>query len=528
LAGCEILLESSDVSRQHAQVFPLQGQYYIKDLGSRNGTFLNGERLRREEPQVLRDKDEITICSTVFVFHHAADDEELAAATPPLVFESDSGGTTAIMSKVEMSSQALGTLPQLNPQAKIKALLEISQSLGKSLGLDQVLRKLLDGLFRIFVQAERGFVILSDSRTGKLLPRVVKYRRPEAADTIRVSRTILQKVMEAREAILSADATSDSRFRQAESILDFHIRSLMCAPLVNSDGVVLGAIQIDTLDQRNRFTRDDLELLAAVAYQASFAVENAQLHEAALRQQALARELALAHQVQRNLLPAAPPALDEYEFFAFYEAASELGGDYYDYVPLPGQRWAIVVADVSGKGISAALLMARLSADTRFCLASEATPAAALCRLNRLCCQSRWEDRFVTLTVCVLDPRRHEVTVANAGHPSPLWRSREGRVIPLAEAETQIPLGIDSQVSYSQCAITLAPGDDVVLYTDGITEALDPTDAPYELSRLVAQLQHGAARVEELGKQVLDDVRAFVGPRRQSDDMCLVVFGRKV
>ena len=159
--------------------------------------------------------------------------------------------------------------------------------------------------------------------------------------------------MASKEAILSADAATDARFDMAESIVDFHIRSMMCAPLVDRDGQSLGVIQIDTLDPRNRFQQDDLDVLVSVACQAAFAVENAQLHEAAMRDQALRRELAMAHEVQRGFLPSAAPRIPEYEFFEFYEPANQLGGDYYDYIELPGGRLAVVVADVSGKGISA-------------------------------------------------------------------------------------------------------------------------------------------------------------------------------
>ena len=176
--------------------------------------------------------------------------------------------------------------------------------------------------------------------------------------------------------------SSDVRFKASESIVDFHIRSVMCAPLITSQGEVTGVIQIDTSDQRNRFNRDDLEVLASVACQAAIAVENAELHEMAVRDQKRSRELEVAHDVLRGFLPSPSPRIEGYDFFHFYEPANELGGDYYDYIPLPGRRLAVVVADVSGKGIPASLLMARLSADVRYCLASEPSPAEAVAQLE--------------------------------------------------------------------------------------------------------------------------------------------------
>jgi len=369
--------------------------------------------------------------------------------------------------------------------------------------------------------------VLKDPATGRLVPKAVKYRRSQDAEGARISRTIVNGVMTTKEAILSADATADSRFDMAESIVDFHIRSMMCAPLVDSEGNALGVIQIDTLDQRSRFSREDLDVLASVACQAAIAVENAELHETALRERAQARELAVAHDVQRGLLPPGPPRIEDYDFFEFYKAANALGGDYYDYVGLPGGRLAVVVADVSGKGASAALLMAKLVTETRYCLASEPTPTAAIDRLNRVFCGSSWEDRFVTLVLAVLDPARHEVTIVNAGHLPPLLRRGPAAVEAVAEPEIRLPLGVDDDVAYPQHILPLEPGDCLTLYTDGITEAMNDAGELYGHERLWVQLASDAEKVTAIGQAILHDVRQFVGTRPQSDDMCLTCFGRE-
>ena len=263
----------------------------------------------------------------------------------------------------------------VNPEVKLRALIEITQNLRKSLAVDGVLPKLLDSLFKIFVQADRGFVVLRGPAEGQLLLKAVKQRRADVDDAIRISRTIVNQVLTNKQAILSADAASDSRFEMSQSIADFRIRSMMCAPLVNSDGKALGAIQIDTLDQRSRFQQDDLDVLASVAGQAAFVLENAQLHEQALKQQRSSAIWSWPTRCSKGCCPRAPPRLEGYHFFDFYEPANQVGGDYYDYIRLPGGRLAVVLADVSGKGVSAALVMAKLSAEVRYCLASE--PSAA-------------------------------------------------------------------------------------------------------------------------------------------------------
>ncbi len=530
--ACDIVLESGAVSRQHARVLKIDADYYIEDLHSRNGTLINGRQVTQR--QLLCDGDRLGVCDLEFIFR--LNPQELAAAPPTvrrdspreaeMVDDEPELRSSTIMSTLAVTSGATGLGLEVNSESKLKALMEISQNLGKALGMAEVLPTLLDSLFTIFAKADRGFIVLLDPRTGRVVPKAIKYRRQDDTQTLRISRTIVNNVMKSKEAILSADAAADPRFLMAESIVDFQIRSMICAPLITSDGEALGVIQLDTLDARNRFNREDLDLLVAVACQASFAVENAQLHETALKDQALRRELSVAHEVQRGFLPAAPPRIPEYDFFEFYAPANQLGGDYYDYIELPGGRLAVVVADVSGKGISASLLMAKLSAETRFCLASEPDPAQAVGRLNRVFCGSAWEDRFVTMVLAILDPRRHEATIVNAGHMPPLWRRGPRSVEPVAEEETRLPLGVDADVDYVSHALTLSPGDALVLYTDGITEAMNGRDELYGLQRLLALLNSEVERVPLLGRRILDDVKQFVGTRSQSDDMCLSCFGR--
>jgi serine phosphatase RsbU (regulator of sigma subunit) len=533
--ACDIVLESGSVSRQHARIVNVAGNFYIEDLHSRNGTLLNGRPVTQR--QILADSDKVDICELKFLFHRAVGESESAAsggigpagsrrqpADEAMMIDDDRPvHESTFTSKVDVST---GLRLDLNTAAKLKALVGISQNLGRALSVAEVLPKLLDSLFAIFPQADRGFIVLEDPWTHRLLPKAVKYRRPAQGENVRISRTILSRVMASKEAILSADAAVDTRFDMAESIVDYPIHSMICAPLLNRDGQPLGVIQLVSLDPRNRFQRDDLDLLVSVACQAAFAVENAQLHEAALQDQALRRELDVAHEVQRGFLPSAAPRIPEYEFFEFYEPANQLGGDYYDYIELPGGRLAVVVADVSGKGVSASLLMAKLSAETRFCLASEPEPAQAMARLNRLFCESAWDDRFVTMALALLDPRRHEVLILNAGHLPPLWRRGPGRVEPVAGPESGLPLGVEQAVDYVPHLLRLAPGESLIMYTDGITEAMNQRDDLYGSARLLRMSAAEADGVARLGRRILDDVRVFVGARPQSDDMCLACFGR--
>ncbi len=527
-ADCDIVLPVPAVSRQHARIFRDGSEYFIEDLRSRNKTYLNDVILER--PAKLSDQDRIRICDVEFVFH-SSDSPALWGdpgrdPTASLVEDESLETSSTIMLTRNIQESYSAAQVAIHPAAKLKALIAITQSLARAVALNEVLPKVLEGLFVAFPHADRGFILLKDPKTGKLTPRAVKQRREDSRHTLRLSRTILNAALTRKEAILSADAATDSRFDNAQSIVDFQIHSVMCAPLISSDGEVLGAIQIDTSDQRLRFTEEDLEVLASVAYQAAVAVENAQLHEIALEQAEIRREMAVAQRLQQGFLPAAPPEIGGYAFYDFYDPAKELGGDYFAYVPLGSKRWAIVVADVSGKGLSAALLVARLSAETPQILLTEPTAAHALARLNELFCESRWEDRFVTMAVIVLEPERHEMVVASAGHLPPLMRRASGELVRVGESITGLPLGVGPGFTYHTEVLSVGFNDSIVLYTDGIPEAMNAKNEVYGFERLERLIKNAPAKVESLGERLIADVRQFVGNRSQSDDMCLVCFGR--
>lgn len=530
---CDIVLDSGAVSRQHAQISLLNGEYFIQDLGSRNGTIVNGQII--QAPHRLQNGDRLKICDLSFAFYNeqAADPfarGNLATLTESamLIDDGEGGGKSTVMSKLEISSGAAGVRVNVNPEVKLRAVIEITENLRKAISVESVLPKMLDSLFKIFVQADRGFVVLRGANPGQLVIKAVKQRRADSEDMIRISRTIVNSVLDSKTAILSADAGADSRFEMSQSIADFRIRSMMCAPLVNGDGESLGVIQIDTIDQRARFQQEDLDVLAGVANQAAFVLENAQLHEQAMKQQKLLADLDAAHKVQQGLLPSTQPKVPGYHFFDFYEPANQVGGDFYDYIRLPGGRLGIVLADVSGKGMAAALVMARISSEVRYCLASEPSVAMAVNHINAAFCAAGFDDKFVTFVLTVLDPERGEATLVNAGHMSPLLRRRDGKVEPLGrEDDSGLPLGIDGDFQYQASVFPFARGDFITMYTDGISEAMNPDNQLYTIERLATAVGRQAPDVASLGRLILDDVKTFVSGRSQSDDMCLVCFGRE-
>jgi len=534
------LKDAGRVSRYHAQIVRQGENFFVKDLGSRNGTKLNGKDLEKQQLYPLKNGDAVSVCDMDLVFTQpkqkkAPSTFDLTGGTDSsstvgavLVDDegSDDSSTSTVMSKLDVSSTTDGVLQvTASLEARLAALMEITRSLGKALSLDEVLPQVLNSLFKIFLQADRGFIVLQMS-DGQLVPRWTKNRKQDSDETIRISRTIVKHVMESKEAILSADATRDDRLDMSQSIADLRIRSMMCAPLLDSEGNALGVMQVDTLDQRKRFRQEDLEVLASVAIQAGIAIHNAQLHENALRQKEIVQDLEIAHEVQKGFLPQNRPDMDGYAFFDYYCPANHVGGDYYDYIQLPDGRTAVIVADVVGHGIAAAMMMAKLSAEAKFCLATESQPATALTKLN-----DRFStiqiDRFVTLIMAVLDPVKHEATIVNAGHMPPIWRRADGTIEEPGGDVSGLPIGIVEGTDYNQTTISLANGESLTMYTDGINEAMDLSGGQFTINRIRNHVKTVTQALEVMGQTIVNDVNQFIGEGPRADDMCLVCLERQ-
>jgi len=519
------LIDVGAVSRYHCKITVENDVCAIEDLNSRNGTFVND--VVTEGRHVLEHGARVRVCDVVFAFfQHEEESSTDDSGSRAVMVDDDSSdtGSSTIMSKLDVRSGVTGPMLATSPDVKLRILITITQSLSKRVSLDSVLPQVLESLFQIFVQADRGFIGLINDQ-GVLVPRWTKLRREDSDETIRISRTIASQVMDAKEAILSADAASDARFETSESIADFRIRSMMCVPLLDNDGNAFGMLQIDTLDQRQRFTDEDLELLVSAAGQAAIAIDNARLHEEQLRQRGLERDLELARDVQKAFLPNRPPDVDGYEFFSYYNAANQIGGDYYDYIWLPNGRLAVIVADVVGHGVAAAMLMAKLSAEARYCLASESHPATATTLLNRRLCQLNL-DRFVTFVMVVIDPQTHAATIVNAGHMSPEYLRSNGELEETGKADSGLPLGIADMIEYQQTEISLAPGESMTLYTDGISEAANAARKQYTIPRIREMILASDGSPSDIGKSIVADVRDHLGDCMQDDDMCLVVLRR--
>jgi phosphoserine phosphatase RsbU/P len=523
---CDIVIAATSVSREHAQIVRVQNRYYIEDKQSRNGTYINNNNQPITTRTPLQHNDKIRICDFQAVF---VDPPQPSVPTvDDLITEEAPESTSTVEAMLSNSSSNL--LLETQPAEKLRHLLEISSNLSKTLNIDALMPKIVDSLFLLFRQADRCFVIQTEEGSNRLLPRVVKTRRAHEETNARPSKTIVRKCLETAQAFLSDDASRDDRIQLSQSVVDFRIRSVMCVPLCTPDGKAFGVIQLDTQDRGKKFTQEDLKLLWGVANQASVAMENVRLHEEAVQRERIRRDLELATRVQSSFLPSTRPKVPGYEFYAHYQPAQAVGGDYYGFIPLPQGRWAVAVGDVAGKGVSAALLMAKLSSDTRFCFLAEPDPAQALGKLNdQLYPYTSAMDRFVTLAVVVLDPSRHTVTLVSAGHPSPVLTRRDsvGLQDAMPKATAGLPLGMVEGCSYDSCQLQLQPGDNLILFSDGVPDALDSRNTPFSMTgmeRVVAEA--AAVSADVLGDRILEAVVQHASNRDPHDDITLVCLGR--
>jgi len=519
------------VSRQHVEVSVAGGQFFVQDL-SRNGALLNNKPLSKVAPMPIKHDDRLKVCDFLFRFvdDRTGDKPKLppeflgGLPEPP---EDEGNETTTIQHTVNRT--AAQEFLELQPTQRLRALLDISTSLSKAVDLEQLMPILLDAVFATFKQSDRCFIIQLDA-AGQPYSKAMKARRGDGDH--RFSRSLVKRCLDSVQSYLIKDASTEAGL--GHSIVDFRIRSVMCAPLATADGKPLGAVLLDTQDVNKSFSEDDLKLLTTVANLASVAVEKARLVEALVSREKTQWEIEVARTVQLGFLPQGPAVVPGYEFFGFYSAALTVGGDYYDYIHLPDGRLAVVLGDVAGKGVPASLLMAKLSAEARFCILTQPDPAQAVRLLNNQLLKGGIGDRFITFVAAILDPLTHRVTVVNAGQMMPLrYCPTKGSVEDCTDNDASgWPLGTALNYEYKAIAIELAPGQSLTVFTDGVTDAMNPAGDMFEMPGVQAAVEESSAQSSgdlspsQLGGRIVAAVRKHAAGRPQNDDIALVTFGR--
>ncbi len=504
---CDVFIDDPSTSRQHARLRPTPEGFLAEDLGSKNGTLVNGEPARS---QLLRHGDVLTLGQVLIDYL----DEATASAKTVVVAdvqESRSRATT-----FAGPDQAL-----LLSQKRLSKLYELGGQLTR-LRTDRTafLEEALDICFEL-LSFERGAIGVRRQQTRAVDWPVVRNLHGREGE-LTISRTLLSRALEHGERAIFTDeglAAHDPTV----SIVQHGIQSAMCVPLIHEDEI-LGVIYGDRTSSSTRYAQEDIDFLAAIARQISIGLINLRLVDEQKRLAQISYDLDMARRIQRGLFPAALPSQGRLKVAALNEPGRRISGDYYDVIELPDGRVWLLIADVTGEGMPAALLMANLQAAVRLTIHESDDPGALLARWNRVICANTDGSKFVTCLLALVDPAARELSLATAGHYPPiLFRAAESEPIDF-EVDPGCPLGVNLGETYAAARVPFGREPMTYFcYTDGIVEAMTVDRRQFGEDRLLECLRGARADgPQTLIKQVRRAVSQFVDGAPQSDDITIL------
>jgi serine phosphatase RsbU (regulator of sigma subunit) len=509
--------EDAGLSRQHF-AFELQGENWtVKDLGSKNGTFVNNIPLKAQ--LILKPGDRVTAGHLVIVYCPAAEN----AAAGVVVFEGEenkSPSTSTVVTSLEGALSANQTIQMdrgAGPRASapMQALIRAGQELSENRPLSELFPVILDLAIQA-VNAQRGVVLILENDT--LVPKAYK------GEGFRISSGVRDRVLRDKTSILVRDAQLDDAFKGRMSIVEQKVHTMMAVPLQTKERII-GLIYVDSPFVLREFTKDDLNLLSVMGHIAAIRVENARLAEIEQTERIMQRDLSQAAEIQRRMLPAQAPEVAGTDLAGFNAACRTVGGDYYDFFPYPDGRVAMALGDVSGKGMPASLMMMALHARVQVLAEDPGNLAAFMTRLNKATCAQCPSNRFITFFFCVLDTASGELTFANAGHNPPILVRASGEA-QMLEGGGPV-LGILPIAPYAEQRVHLDAGDMLVLYSDGVTEANNAAYDEYGEGRFIEVLKrYREAPAAAIVDAVTRDLAEFAAGAPQADDITLVVAKR--
>ena len=467
---CDLLLDSKGISRKHARIIEREGNYFLEDLRSANGTYVNRERV--QAPVQLKDGDTIHFYRVSAVFRQ---DSPHGMEQPHFSPEVESPTPSPVESHVHEQGSDSHVIDE-----RLQEALTVVSQLGQSLELDAVLAQILDGLFDVFPQSQRGNIWLIDD-TGEPVLRATKQTGSQTlcSDSIGpISVTVNEEVIALRKALLTVEEVDDD---MQDSVFADNLKSSICVPLPGPDDCVIGAVYLDSADADRPFAKTDLNILTNISHVAGQATAFALQHELMLeravdlaqeqsRRKTAEEKLKNAEAVQASLYPQSTPKLEGFEVAGAAFPTEEGCGDYFDFLKLADGRLLVVVGDVSGHGLDAALYMVQTRGYLR-AMARQCQGAAELVqKVNELVAQDRMSGRFVTLFAGIIDPEDRTLTWCGAGHQG-FCLSPNGQTTELAA--TDLVLGINTSIEYHEQTVSLSSGELILIPTDGFFEVFD-------------------------------------------------------
>jgi serine phosphatase RsbU (regulator of sigma subunit) len=513
-----VVLTDASVSREHARIFYKDGAWWAEDLGSKNGTKVNGRRVDKASRLTPGDVLQLGNFQVAFSATGSQVTARVADVAGPATLKSLK--VEEFETGVDTKSFGTGLAPE-RMGTFLRAVDKVGQALLAHRTVDELFAFVVD-LASDVLRADRTAILLRDPTSDALVARAVK-QAPGTEGDIVVSRSIARAAIDLKQALLTGDAQSDTRFREQQSVIQQRIHSAMCAPLWHDDRV-LGLIYVDNVAAPAPFEESDLRLLTLIAHLTAVKVRETEQHEAVERGARLAEELRRAATMQQNLLPPEPVREGAVVVAGKNIPSFDVGGDYFDFIPAEDGCLVLGLGDVAGKGMAAAMLMMNLQATVRAQVETGRPLQNVMARLNRSIHQSVRGLRFVTLFLARVNTTSGATNYVNGGHNPPYVLRASGEVEMLSAGG--LLLGMFPEAEYEEGSITLAPGDLLVAYSDGVTEARAPALPGEEVGeefgeeRLLEFLL--AARdlpAETLVERLIARIREFNGPAQLADDV---------
>jgi serine phosphatase RsbU (regulator of sigma subunit) len=525
-----VVLDDTRISRQHAKIAPEAQGHVVYDLNSANGTYVNDQQVKRQR---LSPNDILRFGPFSFRFE-GEETERPTDKRGRFVEVHTAVGFEPPSKIVDSLDAALATNPGLLPDLsaledadrKLRTLYGFTQSIASTLEQGTLVERIVNFVLDTFPEADTAVLYLLDAGDGTMQPFQIKRRGDGPPSHITLPPQFQEEVVTRSRSVLSVPfapaasaAATGKRGKRSARGLSMH------APLV-FNGRVEGVLMVRGADENAPpFRQYDLDLLTGMASQAAMALSNARYHLDSLKRQRLEQDLQLAQEIQQSFLPRALPQPRGIRFVTEYSPAYSVGGDFYDVFWLNYDRIGMFIGDVSGKGVAAALLMARISSDLRLAAMVEPSPGRVLEHVNRIVLERRQPDIFVTVLYLTFDLPTRVLTIANAGHLPPLIRPGPEGAVQRIDTGVGTPIGIFDDSEYDQVTVKLAEGDTVVLCTDGVPEATNPGGEQFGLERLEAILKAGSSNPRALARRLLGALRQHAGAAQQYDDLTLIVCG---
>ncbi len=514
--------DDASLSRKHVRFTCDEQDWWVEDLGSKNGTLVNGVRIAAK--QVIGPGDRLSVGHLLITLIDSEDGQENNVvfvgdgpkiAPNATVMTSLEGLLSAETTAAGTGTKRRGAAP--DPQNAfatpvVRALVRAGRELSGHRPLEELFPLILD-LSISAVNAERGVVMILEGE--KLVSRALH------GEGFRISTTIRDRVLKEKTSVLVRDLAQDEALRQQVSISEQQIHTMMAVPLQTEERVI-GLIYVDSRSFVREFTPDDLNLLTVLANVAATRIEHTRLAVMERREQQRTRDLDQAAEIQRAILPAGPPKNDYVDAAGHNRSCRTVGGDYYDYFSYDDGRLGLVLGDVAGKGMSAAMLMSNLQARVQLLAEAPGELATKVWRLDQAVAKNSPDNRFITLFFAMVEPEKEEMTYCNAGHNPPLLLRADGTVERLEILGTV--LGMLPEIGYEERTCRFGPGDMLVVFSDGVTEAESPAGEEYGDERLAEWLKaHRTSCSADLVDGILAELDRFTDGAPAGDDVTVLV-----